>query len=821
MLRSSGNRLLNRRSEGEMAVKRLNAEEVRLRIDPKTLGVASSEELEELEEKIMAQERAVRALDFGLNLEDLDFHVYVAGSAELGANYITRSLVELCAKERPRPSDWCYVYNFKDPDSPRALELPPGQGRQFQKDMADLVETLRQRIPEAFESEAYLNRKEAIIREFNLARAKIFEELEKKVRAEGFILNVEPMGMMIIPAKEDGSPMTPEDVKDLPEERKEELKRKSEELQKELNATARRIQQLEKELREKLKQLDREVTLHVVGSFIQELREKYAGIPGVVDYLNQVQEDIIKHSDDFRQRPTPPPPIPFPVPPPQPSFTRYEVNVFVDNSEREGAPVIFEPNPTYANLFGVIERKAQFGALLTDFTMLKAGSVHKANGGFLLVRALDLLKYPFSWENLKRTIKTRKIFLEDLTEQLGLWTTKTLKPEPIPFRAKVVLMGDPFIYHLLYLFDETFREVFKIKAHLDIWVDRDELRTKQFLRAVAGMVRLDGLLPLEASALARLIEFSCELAGRQDKLSLELPKVRDLLKEAHFWARKEEAEKITAAHIQKAIDEREYRVSLPEDRLQEMIEKDLIKIRTEGEQVGSINGLSIYDLGDYVFGRPTRITANISLGKEGVVNIEREAELSGKIHTKGVMILAGFLRERFAQDKPLTLTATLCFEQSYSMVDGDSASAAELYAILSAISQVPLKQGIAVTGSLSQKGDIQPVGGVTKKIEGFYKVCKARGLTGEQGVIIPKANVKELMLKEEIVRAVEEGRFHIWAIERVEEGLEILTGKPAGERGPDGTYPPNSVFYLVDQKLREMAKKARELAKEEKEEKKD
>jgi len=795
-----------------MAIKKLGAEEVRLRIDPQSLGVASSEELEELEERIMAQERAIRALDFGLHLEDLDFHVYVAGSAALGARYITRSLVELCARERPRPSDWCYVYNFKDPDSPRALELPPGKGRELQKDMADLIETLRQRIPEAFESEAYLNRKESIIREFNVTRAKIFEELEKKVRAEGFILNVEPMGMMIIPAKEDGSPMTPEDVKDLPEERKEELKRKSEALQKELNATARRIQQLEKELREKLKQLDREVALNVVGAFIQELREKYASLPQVVDYLNQVQEDILKHLDDFRQRPAPTPPMPFPVPPPQPSFTRYEVNVFVDNSEREGAPVIFEPNPTYTNLFGVIERKAQFGALLTDFTMLKAGSVHKANGGFLIVRVADLLKYPFSWESLKRTIKMRRIFLEDLAEQLGLWTTKTLKPEPIPFRAKVVLIGDPFIYHLLYLFDETFREIFKVKAHLDTWVDRDELRTKQFLRAVARMVRLDQLLPLDASALARLIEFSCELAGRQDKLSLELPTVRDLLKEAHFWAQREGAEKITAAHIQKAIREREYRSSLPEDHLQEMIQKDIIRIHTEGEQVG--NGLSIYDLGDYTFGRPTRITANISMGKEGVVNIEREADLSGKIHTKGVMILSGFLRERFAQDKPLTLTATLCFEQSYSLIDGDSASSAELYVILSAISGVPLKQGIAVTGSISQKGDIQPVGGVTKKIEGFYKVCKAKGFTGEQGVIIPKANVKELMLKDEIVQAVKEGKFHIWAIERVEEGIEILTGKPAGERQPDGTYPEDSVFYLVNKKLEEMAKKARELAKE-------
>ncbi len=803
---------LNRRDL--MAVRELKAEEVRLRIDPQGLGISSTDELEELEEKIMAQERAVRALDFGLNLDDLDFHLYVAGSGALGATYIARSLVELQAQKRPRPADWCYVYNFKDPDRPRALEFPPGQGRLFQKDMAELVENLRHHLPEAFESESYLNRKEAIIREFNRTRAQIFEELEKKVRAEGFILNVEPMGMMIIPAKEDGSPMTPEDIQQLPEERKEELKQKSALLQKELNATARQIQQMEKELRKRLKELDREIALNVVNNFVGELREKYAPLPHVLNYLNEVQEDILKHLDDFRQRGGPTPPPPFPVPAPQPSFTRYEVNVFVDNAETQGAPVVFEVNPTYTNLFGAIERKAQFGALLTDFTMLKAGSLHRANGGFLILRALDVLRSPFSWEGLKRTIKTRKIYLEDLAEQLGILTTKTLKPEPIPFRGKVILIGDPFIYHLLYLYDEAFREIFKIKAHLDVWVDRDEERTRQFLRAVAGMVKRDRLRPVEASGLARLIEFSCELAGRQDKLSLKLPEIRDVLKEANFWAGREGAGRITASHVQKAIEERRFRASLPEERLQEMIEKDILRINVDGEAVGSINGLSVFDLGDYTFGRPTRITANISLGREGVINIEREAELSGKIHTKGVMILSGFLRERFVQDKPLTLTATLCFEQSYGLVEGDSASTAELYALLSALSGIPLYQGIAVTGAISQKGEVQAVGGVKEKIEGFFKVCKAKGLTGKQGVIIPQANVQDLMLEDEVVQAIAQGKFHLWAISRVEEGLEILTGRPAGERQKDGTYPEGSVFYLVDQRLREMAEQVKKFAKE-------
>ncbi len=796
------------------AGRELSAEETRLIVDPETLGITSTDEVLELEEGILAQERAVRALDFGLNLDDLDFHIYVAGSSSLGASFITRSLVELQAKNRPCPSDWCYVYNFKDPDRPRALEFPPGKGQEFKKDMASLIETLRHRIPEAFESEAYLNRKESIIHEFNVVRAKIFEELEKKVREEGFVLNVEPMGMMIIPAKEDGTPMSPEDVQHLPDDRKEELKRKSAELQKELNGTARRIQQMEKELRQGLKNLDREIGFKVISAVMEELKEKYAELEHVISYLEGVQENILDRLDDFRQKTPPPQSLPFPMPSPQPSFNQYKVNVFVDNSETKGAPVVFEPNPTYTNLFGVIERKAQFGALFTDFTMLKAGSIHRANGGFLIVRALDVLRSPFSWEGLKRTIKTRKIYLEDLAEQLGILTTKTLKPEPIPFCGKVILIGDPFIYHLLYIYDETFKEIFKVKAYLDIWVDRDERRTRQFLQAIATIVKRDHLRPVDATGLARLIEFSCELSGRKDKLSLKLPEIRDVLKEANFWASRDSAERISRAYIQKAIDERRFRASLPEEHLQEMIEKDLIKIHTDGKIVGSINGLSIYELGDYTFGRPTRITVNISLGKEGVINIEREAKLSGKIHTKGVMILAGFLKERFAHDKPLTLSATLCFEQSYALVEGDSASSAELFALLSAISGVPIYQGIAVTGSVSQKGDIQPVGGVTKKIEGFFEVCKAKGLNGRQGVIIPQANEKDLMLKEDVVQAIREKKFHIWSISRVEEGIEILTGMPAGELQSDGTYPDGTIFYLVDKKLREIAQKAKKFMKE-------
>ncbi|RUM87288.1 MAG: ATP-dependent protease [Thermodesulfatator sp.] len=795
----------------------LSPEELRLSVRPEELGVQSSEDLlAEEAALIMAQERAVSALALGLRLEDPDVHVYVAGEAEQGVAYLTRVLTEEEAQRRPRPSDWCYVYNFEDPDRPLPLELPAGRGREFKKDMEHLVRTLRERLPEAFEDERYVQKKEALLKEFNKRRAQIFEALEQKVKAEGFVLNVEPMGMMIIPAKPDGSPMTPQDVQNLPEEEKERLKAKSRELQQEMNTTVRQIQKLEKDLHEALKNLDREVASQVIEAHLQELRHKYAAYTPVVEYLEAVARDILEHLDEFRKGQESPQqtPFPMPVPPREPIFLRYEVNLFVDHSETQGAPVVFEPNPTYPRLFGSIERKAQFGALLTDFTMLRAGSLHRANDGFLIVRALDLLRNFYCWETLKRIIKSRKIFLEDLGEQLGLFTTKTLRPKPIPFRAKVILIGDLFLYHLLYTYDEGFRELFKIKAPLEEWVDRTEERTREFLRTVALMVKRKGLLPVSADGLAWLVEFSCELAGRQDKLSLKLPEIFDTLREANFWAREEGSLYITAKHLEKAKEERRRRLSLLEDRIQELIQKDLLRIRTTGEEVGSINGLSVYDLGDYRFGRPTRITVNISLGKEGVINIEREAELSGKIHTKGVMILSGFLRERFVQDKPLTLSATLCFEQSYGMVEGDSASSAELFALLSALSGVPLKQGIAVTGSISQKGEIQPVGGVNEKIEGFFRVCAARGLTGEQGVIIPQANVGDLMLRREVVEAVEKGLFHIWPIRRVEEGIEILTGRPAGEPGPDGRYPEGTVFYLVDQRLRELAERARRFAKE-------
>ncbi len=797
-----------------MAVTQLSATDLRLKIDPNELGFQRLSELAAAEKAILGQERAVQALTFGLRMGHPDFNVYVAGPAETGLSSLARTYIEEVARQpETEPMDWCYVHNFKDPDCPLALSLPKGKGREFKKDMEELIEELKVQIPQVFEGESYLTRKEEVIRAFNKDRHKVFEELDEKVRKQGFILQADQSGMMVIPAKEDGSPLTPEDISKLTEEEQQALKTRSDLLHKEMGAAMRQIHKLEKGVRQRLKALDRELVAQVVDALLDQLKEKYSFNEEILSYLADVREDIIHHMDDFRPKSSGTT-FPFPFPGMAPTFTQYEVNVLVDNSETEGAPVIQEPNPSYPNLFGTVERKAQFGALFTDFTMIKPGALHKANGGYLLIKALDLLKRPFSYEALKRCLRNRSIEIEDAAEQFGLFATKALKPKPIPLKIKIVLTGDPFIYYLLYNYDEDFRELFKVKAHLDVQVDRDDERIKQFLMATKDLINQEGLRDMHASGAARLVEYASELAGSRDKLSLKVCDIADLMREADYWAGTQQSELITAEHIQKAIDQRTYRANLYEERLQELLQKEFIKVVTSGAAVGQVNGLAIYDLGDYTFGKPSRITANISMGKEGVVNIEREAELSGKIHTKGVMILSAYLRSNFAGDRPLSLTASICFEQSYGMVEGDSASGAELFALLSALSGVPIDQGIAVTGAVSQKGEILPVGGVTRKIEGFFDLCEAKGLTGKQGVIIPKGNVKDLMLKQQVVDAVEQKRFHIWAIERVEEGIEILTGMPAGEAGPDGTYPEGTLFAKVDECLRQLAEEAREFMKE-------
>lgn len=791
----------------EINFKELTPEDLRRTCNPDSLGFETTDELTIGPDKVIAQERAVRAILFGIGMGGLDYNIFVAGPPKTGMTYITRTLIEEIALAQKPPSDWCYVNNFKEPDHPKVLELPSGKGKELKKDIDELINEVRNDIPEVFESEDYGQRREELLKGYNSERAETLSVLEEKVLAQGFVLNVSQVGMVIMPAK-DGQPMDEETLKGLDEESKKALREKSELLQVEMNQGVRTIKTREKELKKKLKDLDKRVALYVVGHLIEELQEKYEPHTQILKYLKEIKDDIIRNIDDFKARPVPS--GPFPIPAMEPSFARYEVNALIDHTDSKGAPVVFEANPTYANLFGSIEKKAQFGALFTDFTMIRSGSLHRANGGFLILKVLDLLRGYFSWEGLKRALKTGQIMVEDLGEQLGIIGTKSLKPEPIPLQVKILLIGEPAIYHLLYEYDPDFPKMFKVKAQLDDQMDREEVPLKEYIQYIARCCKEKNVLPMHKSGAARLIEYSSELVGRNFKLSLKLSEINDLIQEAGYWAVQAQDRLIMGHHVEKAVEEKIFRSNLYEEKLQEMIALGDIKIKTTGAQVGQVNGLSVYPLGDYTFGRPTRITANVSLGKEGVVDIDRESKLSGNIHTKGVMILSGYLKGNYVLDKPLSLSATITFEQSYGMVDGDSASGAELLAILSALTQVPLSQEIAITGSLSQKGEIQPIGGVNEKIEGFFEVCQARGLTGKQGVIIPEANVKDLMLKTRVVEAVRSGSFHIYPIANIEQGLEILTGKKAGKKKKDGSYPKNSLNFLIDAQL----KRLNEIAKE-------
>ena len=795
----------------------LKPESLRAVVDPDSLGFETTLDVTPLKEKVVGQDRAVHALEFGLGVKDLEYNIFVAGPPRAGKTETIMAYVQELAAKEPTPPDLIYVHNFKDPERPQTLSLPTGKGRGLKADMEELISTLRVHIPEVFESEDYSNRRESLMRSFTQERNAILQGLDAKAGEEGFILNISPTGLMIFPGK-DGKPLSEEELKALNDEDREALRQKSATLHTEMNEVIRKIRKMEKEYQEKEKKLDQDVALYVVGHHMEELGEKHKDLPQVMDYLKDVQEDILKNIDDLKRRPGAPTPFPFPTP--EPSFTQYQVNVFVDHSETKGAPVVMEINPTYPNLFGAVERRAQFGALVTDFTLIRSGAVQRANGGYLILEALDLLRWYFSYEALKRCLKNGEIKIEDPMEMFGLISTRTLQPQAIPLNIKVILIGDPYVYQILYIYDEDFHKFFKIKAHFDWRMRKNDNHVQKFCELVAGYCQEQKLMPLHKTGMARLIEYAGELAGHQQKLTLQLMEVLDALKEANYWARTNTHNVIFGSDVEKAIQEKTYRVDLPEEKMQEFIDEGMLFIETEGAVVGQINGLSVYGLGDHAFGRPSRITATVSLGKEGVVAIDREAQLAGNIHNKGVLILAGYLKSRFAQDKPLTLSASLTFEQSYGMVEGDSASMAELATLISALADVPLAQNLAMTGSVSQRGEAQPIGGVKWKIEGFYKVCKARGLDGKQGVIIPKANVQDLMLKKEVVDAVQDGKFHIWAVGHADEALELLTGMPAGQRRPDGTFEPDTLNAKVDQKLRQMMELARELMKEKEEKEK-
>jgi lon-related putative ATP-dependent protease len=781
----------------------LPPEKLRKICEPKLLGCGSSDEMYLLE-TIIGQERAVRALQFGLGIKNSGFNIYVAGPPGTGRTTAVEQFLAAVARDKPAPADWGYVNNFADSYRPNALSLPAGRAKILRADMKRLLEEAQQEIRRVFTSEEYAARRNETNNLFQHRRETIFNNLNRRAEEAGFLIQVSPVGLMTIPLLK-GRPINEEEFMGLSAEEKEAIGQKQKPLQEELQAALRQAKRLEREAVEAIRQLDQEVARFALNHMVDELQEKYQDLPEVVSYLDEVQHDVLANLDDFRQDPEEAQAgLPVKAAGASP-LRKYEVNVLVDNDGRQGAPVIVELNPTYGNLFGRIEQEAQFGALITDFTMIREGSLHRANGGYLVMPVDEVLRNPFTWDSLKRALRNKEIVVEDAGEKMGLITTKGLRPEPIPLDIKIILVGHPRFYYMLHSLDENFSELFKVKADFDTQMERTEQTMRDYAAFVCTLCEHEGLKHLDGPALAAIVEHSSRLAGDQDKLSTSFGEIADYIREASYYAGQEKTTYVTAAHVRQAIEARYYRSSLIAEKSRELIAQNTIMIDVEGARVGQVNGLSVIDLGDIAFGRPSRITVSITVGEEGLIDIEREAMLGGPFHTKGVLILAGFLAERYAQDKPLSLSARLVFEQSYSGVDGDSASSTELYALLSGLSGLPLKQSIAVTGSVNQKGEVQAIGGVNEKIEGFFEICQAKGLTGEQGVLIPASNVRNLMLKETVVEAVRAGKFRIWPVTTIDEGIEILTGIKAGQRQAGGSFEPDSVNDRVDKRLRELA----------------
>ena len=797
--------------------RKLSPKQLRRVFNARELGCETTEE-HPLLEGIIGQERAVKSLRFGLDVQAVGFNTYVAGMPGIGKMTAVQAFLEEFAKQKETPPDWCYANNFAESDQPKVLKLPSGRGRELQRDLKNFVDHARREIPKAFDSDEYMARRDEIAKALSQQREAVLERLNTQAAQAGFTLQGTPMGVMMIPVSE-GRPLSDAEILALPASAREDLERRREKLQEELKIAMKQARELERAAQGKLQELDQQAALFVVGGLIEDLFEKYKDLPDVLEHLQAVQKDILENIEAFKSVPTASQPssdggpaMPWLQDLP---FRKYQVNVLVDNRQQQGAPVVLELNPSYHNLFGRIEKESLFGALYTDFTMIKAGSLHRANGGYLVLPAEDVLNNLFSWDGLKRALRGREIQIEEMGERLGYVSTKSLRPQPIQLNVKVIIVGHPTTYYLLHAYDDEFSELFKVKADFDTRMDCTKQNIHDFISFLCTLCRKENLKHLDASAIGKMLEYAARRAEDQEKLSTHFGAIADLVREAHFWATREDSAYITDTHVQRALEEKVYRSSLLHNRLQEMMTEGTILIDTTSQAPGQVNGLSVIRLGDYEFGKPARITASVGPGREGIIDIEREVELGGPIHSKGVMILGGYLSHKYAQGMPLGLGARLVFEQSYEGIEGDSASSAELYALLSALSGLPIKQSIAVTGSVDQHGQIQAIGGVNEKIEGFFELCKAKGLTGEQGVMIPANNMRHLMLREDVVDAVREGVFNVWAVETIDEGMEILTGVPAGKRGSKGKFPKDTVNFRVDQRLREMAECLQEPPEEE------
>jgi len=759
---------------------------------------------------IIGQERAAQALDFGLSIKKKGYNIFVAGQSGTGRNSYVKLIADSKASQKEVPDDWVYVYNFKNPHSPLALNLKPGQGKEFIKDMEDTVKLLKKEVENAFTSKDYENMKNVLIQQYEGFTEQYIKKLNEVAEKYDFRFTQTEKGLISLPLKE-GHPMSEADYKSLTPQEFEELKKKGSKLNLESIEIFNELRELEIDFREKLKELDAETARKVVDFHIEKLKIKFNHGDKSIEYFHMLKDDIVEHIDKFvkdNDSSANNPLAMFQMKSSEAFFDRYKVNLFIDNSERKCAPVIIESNPTYYNLVGSVEYKNEMGVMKTDFTQIKPGALHEANGGYLILQAKDVLTNPFAWNGLKRSLTTGEINIEGLGKQLGYVVTTSLKPQPIPVNLKVILIGDSYTYYVLYNYDEQFKKLFKIMADFDIEMSRNEENMLKMARFIATHCEKEKLRHFNREAVGKVIEYSSRLAANQNKLSSMFNQIVEILYEADSWAEVDGDDIVNVKHIDKAITGKVFRNNKYEEKVLEMFKEGDYLIDVDGEKIGEINGLAVTGTGEYSFGKPSKITVSTYRGKAGIINIEREAKTSGKIHDKGVMIISGYLGYKYAQEKPLALSASIVFEQLYSGVDGDSASSTELYAILSSISKVPIRQYIAVTGSVNQRGEIQPIGGVNEKIEGFFKVCKLKGLTGKQGVMIPHQNVKNLMLKKEIIEAVREGKFHVYSVKTIDEGIEILTGVPAGEKDEKGNYPEGTIHYIVTNKLKELAKAA-------------
>lgn len=776
--------------------------------NPNTFKFETTDELDS-KDLIYGQDRGIKALEFGLDVDSKGYNLYLEGPSGVGKTMYTKNYVTKIASKKKTPDDWCYIYNFENPNEPIAVSLQAGKGKEFRDDMDTFIVDIKKDIKLTFGNEDFDKQKSLMENAFEQKKNLLLEKLNKQTMKNGFQVKTAQNGVYMMPIL-DGKTIEEDEFEKLDEKTKKQFEENSVKVQEQIIEALNQIKTLEKENAKKIKEWQSNIALITINSHVNPLKSKYKKYSKISNFFEYIKKDILKNINLFikdqisetkaqtlKQETVRP-------------WLNYRVNLFVDNSNLTGSPVIMDSNYLYHNLFGKLEYENQYGMLKTDFTMLKPGLLHKANGGYIILQASDLLANPICYDALKKALLVKELNIENNMEQRSYMVMISLKPEPIPLNVKVLLLGDAEIYHTLLALDPDFKKLFKIKVEFEETAPRTDANIMKLARFVHSFSTKEGMLPLDKGAMAKLVEYTSRLSDNQSKLSTRFNEVGEIIAESSTWAKLAKKKLVTSKFIEKTLTERVERVKKYDSLYMEMIKENTLIISTEGAEVGIINGLTILSIGDYSFGKPAKITANTYMGKSGIINIEREIEMSGTSHSKGVLILSGYLGETFAQDFPLSLTASLCFEQLYNGVDGDSASSTELYALLSSLSGIPIKQSIAVTGSVDQKGNIQPIGGINEKIEGFYQVCKQRGLTGEHGVVMPIQNVQNLNLSDEIINSVKEGNFHIYAISTIDEGIEILTGVPAGKKNKEGKFPAGTIKYLAYEKLKRYSQNEKE-----------